>query len=339
VVRRLRDDSLAALDTTVPGLLFGTAGIACVLSELGEVAAADTLLDAAADHPLNATSATLGGGAAGTVLALLAAYCRGGEQRRLDAAVRLLDGIPDGDAIEATLSGEYPTGLVGGRPGVALALYYLGRITGDVGALARGLRMLRDELAHGVLTPVRALSFRFSHSDRRVVPYLYVGSAGYVEVLSRYLAHNPDYDFDVPVSFTADGGAEPDTVLDAAQVRAYSLQACTSRFTALPGLFPGLAGLAMTLADAGRRLSRPDLVAAAVTSARGLFRYAVPRPDGVAWLGDPGQRMSTDLWSGSAGVLLALRQLTDPAPDPLFTLDRYLDESRGRRSTTLNDKE
>jgi hypothetical protein len=84
----------------------------------------------------------------------------------------------------------------------------------------------------------------------------------------------------------------------------------------------------MTLADAGRRLGRPDLVASAMTSARGLFRYAVPRPDGLAWLGDPGQRLSADLWSGSAGVLLAVRQLTDPAPDPLFTLDRYLDESR-----------
>lgn len=334
VVRRLRDDSLAALDTTAPGLLFGTAGIACVLADLGEPEAADTLLDAAADHPLNAASATLGGGAAGTAIGLLTAYCRHGEPRRLRAATRLLDGIPDGDAIEALLSTENPTGLVGGRPGVALALYYLGRITGDAAALSRGLRLLRDELAHGVLTPVRALSFRFSANDRRVVPYLSVGSAGYVEVLSRYLAHDPGYDFDTPVPFTSDGDPEPDAKLGVAEVQARCLQACASRFTALPGLFPGLAGLAMTLADVGRRLGRPDLGAVAVTSARGLFRYAVPRPDGLAWLGDPGQRFSADLWSGSAGVLLAVRQLIDPAPDPLFTLDRYLDESRAAVTLT-----
>lgn len=328
VVRRLRDDSLAAVDATAPGLLFGTAGIACVLADLGEPEAADTLLDAAADHPLNAASATLGGGAAGTAIGLLAAYCRHGEQRRLDTAARLLDGIPDGDAIEAFLSTEYPSGLVGGRPGVALALYYLGRITGDAAALTRGRRFLRDELVHGVLTPVHALSFRFSADDRRLVPYLSVGSAGYVEVLSRYLAHDPGYDFDSPAPITSDGSAEPDAKLSVAEVQARCLQACTSRFTALPGLFPGLAGLAVTLAGAGRRLGRPDLEAAAMTSARGLFRYAVPRPDGFAWLGDPGQRLSADLWSGSAGVLLAVRQLIDPAPDPLFTLDRYLDESR-----------
>jgi len=153
VVRRLRDDSLAAVDTTAPGLLFGTAGIACVLADLGEPEAANTLLDAAADHPLNAASATLGGGIAGTAIGLLAAYCRHGEQRRLDTAARLLDGIPDGDAIEAVLSTEYPSGLVGGRPGVALALYYLGRITGDAAALTRGLRLLRDDWSTGCSPP------------------------------------------------------------------------------------------------------------------------------------------------------------------------------------------
>ena len=328
VVRKLRDDSLAAVHTTAPGLLFGTAGIACVLADLGEAEAADALLDAAAGHPLNTTSATLGGGAAGTAIGLLTAYCRDGDQSRLSAAARLLDGIADGDAIEAMLSTGHPTGLAGGRPGVALALYYLGRITGDAAPLARGLRLLRDELAHAVLTPVDALSFRLSPSDRRIVPYLYAGSAGYVDVLSRYLAHDPGCEFDTPVPFASDIGAESEAKLGARDVQARCLRAATSRFTALPGLFPGLAGLVMTLAETGRRLGRPDLAAAAMTSARGLFRYAIPRPDGLAWLGDPGQRLSADLWSGSAGILLAVQQLTDPAPDPLFTLDRYLDESR-----------
>jgi hypothetical protein len=58
VVRRLRDEAMAAAETSVPGLLFGSAGIACVLAELGEPDAAETLLTDAAAHPLNRTSAT-----------------------------------------------------------------------------------------------------------------------------------------------------------------------------------------------------------------------------------------------------------------------------------------
>jgi hypothetical protein len=72
-------------------------------------------------------------------------------------------------------------------------------------------------------------------------------------------------------------------------------------------------------------LARPELLLAAHASARGLFRYAVPRRAGVAWLGQPGLRLSADLWSGSAGMLLALCQLTDPTPFALDALDA-LDE-------------
>jgi hypothetical protein len=58
----------------------------------------------------------------------------------------------------------------------------------------------------------------------------------------------------------------------------------------------------------------------------------VPHGDGVGWLGEPGQRLSADLWSGGAGVLLTVRALTaalDPAPDPLDeTTSRAAPEER-----------
>jgi hypothetical protein len=122
-------------------------------------------------------------------------------------------------------------------------------------------------------------------------------------VLSRYLADRPDARF------------EAGTELSAVDALERCLRACSARFAALPGLFPGLAGLAVSSAGAVRRLHRPELVDAAITSTRGLFRYAVPRPGGIGWLGEPGQRLSGDLWSGAAGILLALHQLTDAQPD------------------------
>ncbi|HST48438.1 class III lanthionine synthetase LanKC [Jatrophihabitans sp.] len=302
VVRRLRTEALAAAGTSAPGLLYGSAGIAGVLAELGEVDAAETLLTAAAAHPLNRTSATLGGGAAGTAFGLLAHHRRTGEQRWLDLAGQLLDGLPEPDELNAQLSSTKRSGLVGGRTGVALVLYQMYRCTGERALFSRGLRLLEEELAYAEPLPVDGLGFRAAPKDRRVYPYLFAGSAGYAVVLSRYLAHRPDAEFA--------GGAV------AAEVLEQCLRACAVRFAALAGLFPGLAGLAVALADVGDRLNRPELGEAALVNARGLFRYAIPRPEGVGWLGEPGQRLSADLWSGAAGVLLALSRLTNAGHGP-----------------------
>lgn len=320
VVGRLRDEALAAAPASAPGLLYGSAGVACVLAELGEGDAAGALLAAAADHPLNATSATLGGGAAGTALGLLIHHRRTGEQRWLDLARRLLDGLPYGEELTSRLSPVHRSGLAGGRTGVALALHALYRRTGDDRLFDRGMRLLGEELAYAEPMPVDGLGFRASHADRRVYPYLFAGSAGYAAVLSRYLEHRPDAEFDSPSATEAGLGA--------GEALERCLRACTVRFAVFPGLFPGLAGLAVTLAGVGRRLGRPELVDAAFAGARGLFRYAIPREDGVGWLGEPGQRLSADLWSGSAGVLLALRHLTDSAPVPVDALDDRLTASR-----------
>ncbi|MEJ2857134.1 MULTISPECIES: class III lanthionine synthetase LanKC [unclassified Saccharothrix] len=302
ITRRLRDDSLKQIPNTAPGYLVGSAGIADVLAELGEVEAAETLLVAAANHPLTTTSATFGGGAAGAAYGLLAHHRRTGDQRWLDHAQRLLDGIPDD--LTGQLSRLNRSGLVGGRTGVALALLRLHRVTGDPHPFERGMRLLGDELAYAEPIPVDGLGFKIGLKDRRVFPYLFAGSAGYAAVLSRYLHHRPDAEFGVPTEH------RPDDALERC------LRACTARFAVFPGLFTGLAGLAAVLADTGRRLRRPDLVAAAVTGARGLVRSAIPRADGVAWLGEPGQRLSADLWSGSAGVLLALRTVLDAGAPP-----------------------
>lgn len=290
IVTRLRDEALAAADTCAPGLLYGTAGVADVLAMLGEGEAADTLFAAAARHPMNATSATLGGGAAGTAYALLRHHRRTGDGRWLEQARQKLDQLPTGSNELTPLLGRTTrSGLVTGRTGVALALYDLYRATGDRTYFDRGMTLLREELDFAQPLPVDGLGFKIAKADRRVYPYLFAGSAGYAAVLSRYHAHRPQ---------------------DLGDVLERCLRACTIRFAVFPGLFPGLAGLAVTLADAGDRLDRPDLRAAALDSARGLFRYPVPHAGGVGWLGEPGQRLSADLWSGSAGILLALCRLT-----------------------------
>jgi tRNA A-37 threonylcarbamoyl transferase component Bud32 len=309
VLNRLRDMSLRELDDTPPGLLFGTAGIAWTLGDLGAHDAANDLLAAAFRHPLATTSATLGGGTAGIALALMASYCRTGQRHHLDWAVRLLTDLPKGDALAAMISRHHTAGLVHGRSGIALALYYLARLTGDRTLLKRGLRLLREELALASPIATDALGFRASTSDDDARPYLCSGSAGYVHVLARYLTMS-----DVP---------------ELSGVLRRCLRALTGRFTVSAGLFQGLSGLGMVLGEAAGLLDRDDLAAQEIAVGTGLFKHAVPHETGIRWLGDNGSRFSAELWTGSAGVLLAVSRLLTNAPDPLFTIDGYLPADDG----------
>ena len=311
VIGRLRDEALAAAETSAPGLLFGSAGIACVLAELGEFDAAEALL-------------TVGGGSIRSTAARPPSAAARPAPRSACWPTIAAPVSSAGSTWPSSCSDGFPTVRGAHRPAEpdhaargwpAAGPAWRSRCTSCTAAPAtRGC----SPGACGCCrtswpTPSRcrrtAWGSEPSHTDPRVYPYLFAGSAGYAAVLSRYLAHRPDAEFDSASD------------LGAADALERCLRSCSVRFTAFPGLFPGLAGLAVALAGVGRRLDRPELVDAALTSARGLFRYAIPRKDGVGWLGEPGQRLSADLWSGSAGILLALQQLTDPAPSPLDLLD------------------
>lgn len=309
IVTRLRDDSLAARADTVPGLFFGNAGIAWVLDDLGEHEAASTLLAAAAEHPLATRSATLAGGVAGVAMAELSVYCRTGDKGHLHRAEELLGRVPDDESLAGRLGAHEASGLSQGRPGLALALYYLSRLTGDTGHLDRGTRLLRDELKYALPMDNDATGFRGSTVDTRNLDYLHVGSAGYAHVVARYLT-------------CAD---EPDL----ATVLERCLRTLTIRFTVAGGLFPGQAGLAFVQGEIADLHDRPELRDAELDAGRALFKYAVPHASGVRWPGGYGHRLSAELWSGSAGVLLALERMLTRRRDLLFTLDQAVDGTTG----------
>ncbi|WP_378730271.1 class III lanthionine synthetase LanKC [Nocardia brasiliensis] len=310
VVERLRAVALRDRRTTGPGLLFGNAGIAWVLDDLGDRDAAMALLAEATGHRLTTEAAGWGGGAAGVAMTHLSFFQRTGDPHHLDQAQRLLDALPDGDALMPSLGPDHPSGLVHGRPGIALALYYLSMFTGADEPFERGLRLLRDELVHAEPIPVAALGFRVSATDRRNMPYLACGSAGYVHVLSRYLGRRPDPEL---------------TELLRTCVRAVGI-----RFTAAPGLFQGQAGLTLVHADVAARFPDENFLSDAPARPAALFKYAIAGETGVRWLGGHGQRLSADLATGSAGILLALQHATTGVTDPLFTLDHCREPAADR---------
>ncbi|MGP4028418.1 class III lanthionine synthetase LanKC [Actinomadura sp. 3N407] len=255
------------------GLYDGLMGAAHVLARLGHEEAALT----AVRHCLNERWERLGddlyGGLPGFALALDDLADVTGEASLRDEARRAVEIVaaraPDG-------AGARP-GLMHGGAGAALMFVRAYERTGDPELLDLAAAALRRDLAACVTDRNGAL-----HVDQggRVLPYLGRGSVGIGLVLDEYLAHRPDEDF--------------------AMARRAVRVAATSRYYAQPSLFGGRAGMLLYLARQGRDDPR---VAGHV---RDLAWHALPYAGGLAMPGEHMYRLSMDLATGTAGVLLAL---------------------------------
>ena len=300
VLDRLRREVVEKAEMLPPGLHTGSAGIAWVLADHGMVDEAIKLLDEASVHPLLAESATFGGGRAGVALANLALYGHVREQRFLDRASELLHSIPVGD-VTPLLGPDNATGMLHGRTGIALAMQQFAAVTGDPVLLDRGIALLHAELDLAADLDAPALYFPVSDVDRRQMPYLYSGTAGVLRTVTRFLRQTPDERLH--------------------EVLPRLLPPTQATMTVMSGLYQGLSGLGFVLAEHAALTGDPDSAAAAMRSARAMLKYAIPHESGVRMLGDRAQRLSADLWSGTAGVLLFLDTALNPRTDTLFTVD------------------
>lgn len=299
LVTGLLDRVRADLDTVPPGLLTGTAGLAWTFAELGEVDAARDLLRTGSGRALAKPDSTVAHGAAGIALTHLALHRHDGDPGHVARAAELLAGVPDGDELEATLGPQGMTGWLYGRPGIALALRYLHDHVGDPALIRRGRSLLLADLAESY-SDGPGIQFHVSRTDRRVEPYLATGTAGFALVAGRYLT----------------GGDDP---LDLAYQRCLATLR-SPLLPVLPALLNGLAGIGSVLADLSTLTGAADLRSHALRAGGALFTYAVPRDDTIAFLGS-GNRFTTDLAEGAAGILLFLSQIRDERADALFTLD------------------
>jgi hypothetical protein len=309
VVARLRREVRDGRTKLPPGLHFGMAGIGWVLAELGHLDDAVELVAAASGHPLTTRNATWGGGAAGVGGARLALYGFTGEQRHVDDAARLADALCLVDDLTPLVGMNDARGLLHGRAGVALFLYHLWRITGNKRYLRHGTGILHAELDRATEMRGGTLGFADDARARRVMTYLGTGAAGVGHVMTR---------------FVHAGGDER---LTEALPRIFAY--ATRWLSVEPGLYHGLAGNAFAQADhadlAGAPM--PGAAALAVDLARGLFKQVTPAAGGrIRVLGEGAARFSTELWSGSAGVLLALDRILHGRSGQFFTLDDLLSD-------------
>jgi hypothetical protein len=116
----------------------------------------------------------------------------------------------------------------------------------------------------------------------RVIAYLGSGSAGIGLVMHRYLRHREDEEF--------------------LEKQGYIRRACQAEFSMEAGLFRGRAGFIAYLSQTGFSPADPALK----RHLRRLAWHAVPYRGHLAFPGEHLLRLSMDLATGSAGVLLAL---------------------------------
>lgn len=301
------------------GLYDGVHGIAYVLDLLGHHAEALRLVDLALGERWQSLDTDLSDGLAGVGLSLLhfadATDDAGLRAAGFEAARLAVEVLAEQDAArkrqrdaastesQASTTPPGRAGLMRGASGPALLFVRLYEQTGDSDWLDRARAALRMDLECCTLSD-RDGSMRVSEGWR-ALPYLAEGSAGIALVIRRYLAHRDD---------------EPlRQALQAIE------KACTSRYYAQAGLFNGRAGMALTLADAdpcepfrprnaAHAASLPRGGAEALDQARRLSWHAVGYEGQLAFPGDQLHRLSMDLATGSAGVLLALGAVLGPNP-------------------------
>lgn len=275
---------------TRPGLYEGLHGAAFVLDELGYRQDALDVIDICLQDNWTVLGADLAGGLAGIGLNLLHFSDRTGEPALriagLHAAELVAERLGDEDfhgGFAAEISGgadHQHAGLMRGRAGQALLLMRAYDETGDANFLDHAAIALRQDLRRCVLRENGVLEV---NEGWRSMPYLDVGSIGIGLALDEYLVRRPDDFFAEAVR-----GVE---------------KAASSPMYILPGLFTGRAGILLYLAG---RTDDPIGDPAVARQVRGLAWHALPYAGGTAFPGTALLRLSMDLATGTAGVLLAL---------------------------------
>ncbi|TDC66635.1 lantipeptide synthetase [Micromonospora sp. KC207] len=265
------------------GFYDGLHGVAYALEHLGRRSDALDVLDICLRESWTELDLSLANGLSGIALNLAELAGRTGETALRDAADKttaaVVDRLADDPGPDVS-GGRHPyAGLLRGRTGAALLLVRMHELTGDPALLEHAATALRQDLRRCVVRPNGALEV---NEGWRTMPYLGQGSVGIGLVLDQYLRHRADERF--------------------AEASAGVRRAARSPFYAQSGLFAGRAGIIAYLATFPDADGRHELDA----QLRRLGWHALPYGGGIAFPGEQLLRLSMDLGTGTAGVLLAL---------------------------------
>ncbi|WP_394827244.1 class III lanthionine synthetase LanKC [Pendulispora albinea] len=269
------------------GFYHGLHGVAHVLDRLGHRAEALAIVERGLRELPGELGLDLAEGLSGIALNLDHLGEAAGDSTLRGEALRLAQNIADRlggvEQVGPISGGKFPyAGLMLGASGPALLFVHLYEQTRDSVFLDHAAVALRQDLRRCIARPDGCLQV---NEGWRRLPYLDGGSTGIGLVLDRYLAHRHDEAF--------------------AEASAGIRIAARSRFYVQPGLLRGRAGMVLyssQLHGAGAAIADPEVR----EQVRRLNWHALSYRGHLAFPGDQLLRLSMDLATGNAGVLLAL---------------------------------
>ena len=280
------------------GFYDGLHGIAYALDHLGRRDEALELLEICArelDGRLDRIGLDLYTGLAGIGLNLAHFATQTGDDALWRQALQIADAVAeqlgDADSVAQISAGEHPyAGLLRGSAGPALLFVRLYERFGEPTLLDLAHIALRQDLRRCVVRDDGAMDV---NEGWRTMPYLADGSVGIGMVLGDYLAHRDDESL--------------------ASAAAAIRRTARCGFYIEPGLFWGRSGMIVHLARETRagRARDDDVVASHI---RRLAWHAMTHDGHLTFPGEELLRLSMDLATGTAGVLLALGAALHDAP-------------------------
>jgi tRNA A-37 threonylcarbamoyl transferase component Bud32 len=274
------------------GLYDGLAGVAYTLARFGQLDAAVRAARGCLSENWDRLGHGLYDGLAGFALAMASVGDDAGDPALADAAIQAAEIVAAPYLAAGQRAAAVPGGAVGllrGASGKALLFIRMYERTGDPAYLDAAEAAIADDLDRCVTDGNGALQV---NDGWRTLPYLGGGSVGIGMVIDEFMAHRRNAAF-----------------ADAA--RAIRLAASSGLYVQA-GLFNGRAGMIAYLAgtrdDSGQEASRR----VASTHVDRLAWHAVRYEGGLAFPGDMLLRLSMDLGTGAAGVLLGTASALAP---------------------------
>ncbi|UJW33851.1 class III lanthionine synthetase LanKC [Saccharothrix sp. AJ9571] len=282
-------DGLDRTPPSRPGFYDGTHGIAYVLENFGYQDRAGELIEASRPLVELTTDHNLEGGLAGIGLNYLHFAGSRDDKDFREHAVTIGERLGEALANDGGPANFARAGLLSGWSGPGLLFVRLFEATGDRSWLDLAAQAVERDLDECV--PADDGSLQVRDGESRTLPYLGMGSAGVALVAEELAAHRPD--------------------APCLEKLPRLLDACRGEFVIHPGLMLGRAGLLVTLAAEARRTGDPVAKAAVELHLSRFAWYALPYQEGIAFPGNQLLRLSMDLYTGGAGVLLALAATLD----------------------------